>query len=64
MCSSDLVIADRSLFDDKAIPGDGGFRGDGPAVDDGVATRIPLIGLSTEASKRVSESDDFVEEGN
>ncbi len=50
------VIVARSLFGDKELPGDGGCRGDGP-VDDGVATRIPLIGVPTEASKSVSESE-------
>lgn len=49
------VIVDCSLLGDNALPGDGGFRGDGPAFDDGVATRIPLIGVAAEASAIVQK---------
>jgi hypothetical protein len=47
-------MADRSLFGDKALLGVGGFRGEGPVFDDGVATWMPLIGLATEAPNGVS----------
>ena len=47
------------MFGDKALLGDGGFRGDGAIFDDGVATRISLIGVPAEASKSVSKLDDI-----
>jgi hypothetical protein len=49
-----MVIADLSLFCGKESPGDGGFRGDGPVFDDGVATKISLIGVLAAASKSVA----------
>jgi hypothetical protein len=48
-------MAEGSFFGDKALPGVGGFLGDGPAFDDGVATTIPLIGVPAEASRKFSE---------
>jgi hypothetical protein len=39
------------LFGDRAPPGDGRSRGDGPEFEDGVATWISLIGVLAEASK-------------
>jgi hypothetical protein len=37
--------------------GDGGFRGDGPVFDDGVATKISLMGVLAAASKSVAMLD-------
>lgn len=52
--STVMVRADLS-FGDKAISGS---RGDGPVFDDGVRTRISLIGVPAEASKSVAKLDD------
>jgi len=51
------VRADRSLFGDKASPGDGRSRGDDPEFEDGVTTCISLIGVLAEASKKNSKLD-------
>lgn len=52
-------MADFSLGGDKALLGEEGFRGDGPPFDDGVATKISLIGVLAEASKVFSHLEPF-----
>ena len=46
------------MFGDKAMSGEEGFRGDGPRFDDGVTTRMSLIGVLAESSKSISKLDD------
>lgn len=48
-----MVIADFSLFWGKESSGDWGFRGDGPVFDDGVVTKISLMGVLAAASESV-----------